>query len=156
MSSDSLQGFQILIFYQHLFIFTISQLLYCFQRPIDCNRFWFIPKIFLVLTRHLPPPAYSRCQIATLPRPIMDHVFFKQSCGNYVSIANVGKTVASSGEGRARCWKYFKIKASDRIWKIQFTEKRLPESSTPQHMRYLNKTPRFLSLSSYEGFNVCI
>ena len=74
--------------------------------------------------------------------PIMDHVFVKQSCGNYVSIAYVGKTVASSGEGRARCWKYFKIKASDRIWKIQFTEKRLPESSTPQHMRYLNKTPR--------------
>ena len=28
--------------------------LYCFHRPIDCNCFWFIPKIFLFLTRHLP------------------------------------------------------------------------------------------------------
>ena len=85
--------------------------------------------------------------------PIMDHVFVKQSCGNYVSINYVGKTVAASGVGRGRCWKDFKSKVSDRIWKIQITEKRLPESSTPQHMRYLNRTPR-ISLPPYLSHSI--
>ena len=64
--------------------------------------------------------------------PIMHHAFIRQSCGHYVSIAHVGRTVASSGVGRGRRRRYNKGQADFRIDKVILTEKGMADSSAPR------------------------